>query len=49
MRDLASGMARLAAEAPEAAMAEINPAVWEPETGTLWIVDARWEPRADTP
>ncbi len=49
VRDLASGMARLAAEAPEAAMAEINPAVWEPETGTLWIVDARWEPRADTP
>ncbi len=44
-RALVTGLARLAAEAPEAAMAEVNPAVWDPDTGALWIVDARWQPR----
>jgi acyl-CoA synthetase (NDP forming) len=43
VHELARGMARLAAEAPDAVVAEVNPAVWERETGTLWIVDARWQ------
>jgi acetyltransferase len=26
-----------------AAMAEVNPAIWDPEAGVLWLVDCRWQ------
>lgn len=35
----------LAALEPHAiAMAEVNPAIWDPSEGVFWIVDARWQP-----
>ncbi len=46
VRSLVEALARLAAEAPAVAMAEVNPAIWDRETGTLWVVDARWQPAA---
>jgi len=49
VRELARGMARLATEAPEVTMAEVNPAVFDPESGFLWLVDARWQAGAGAP
>jgi hypothetical protein len=40
---LVSAMAALDRAAPGLVMAEVNPAVWDPEHGTLWLVDARWQ------
>ena len=40
---LVTALARLAEAAPEVQVAEVNPAVWDPDAGVLWLVDARWQ------
>jgi acyl-CoA synthetase (NDP forming) len=44
VRGLVSAFAALAEGAPEVAMAEVNPAIWDGAASILWIVDVRWQP-----
>ena len=45
VRALVEGLAALATEAPEVQVAEVNPAIWDPDAGVLWLVDVRWQAR----
>jgi succinyl-CoA synthetase beta subunit len=44
LRELLRRLASLALAGSPPAMAEVNPAIVEETTGTVWIVDARWQP-----
>ncbi len=46
-RALVAALARLAGDAPEATMAEVNPAIWDPDAERLVLVDVRWQLSAD--
>ena len=45
LSSLVNAIASLEARGPMIAMAEVNPAIWDEEGATLWMVDVRWQAR----